>query len=52
VFHKTVEGSMSQQQRQLQTMEDQMQSFVSTKIEVGETLIQQPYNVLVVVSPL
>jgi kinesin family protein 11 len=38
VLHKTVEGSVSQQQWQLQTMEDQMQSFVSTKTEVGETL--------------
>jgi hypothetical protein len=52
VLHKIVEGSVSQQQRKLQTMEDQMQSFVSTKTKVGETLSQQPYNFLVVVSPL
>jgi hypothetical protein len=52
VLHNTGEGSVSQQQRQLQTMEDQMQSFFSTKTEVGETLSQQPYNFLVVVSPL
>jgi len=38
VLHKTVERSVSRQQRQIQTMEEQMQSFVSTKTEVGETL--------------
>ena len=38
VLHKTVEISMSRQQRKLQAMEEQMQSFVLTKNEVGETL--------------
>lgn len=44
VLHKTVEGSVSQQQRQLQTMEDQMQSFVSTKTEATEDLRNRVEN--------
>jgi len=35
VLHKTVSASVMHQEQQLKDMEDDMQSFVSTKAEVG-----------------
>lgn len=35
VLHKTVSASVMHQERQLKDMEEDMQSFVSTKAEVG-----------------
>ncbi|XP_021856268.1 kinesin-like protein KIN-5D [Spinacia oleracea] len=40
-LHKTVDASVTQQEQQLKDMEDDMQSFVSTKSEAAEELRQR-----------
>ncbi|CAO2840014.1 unnamed protein product [Amaranthus hypochondriacus] len=40
-LHKTVNSSVTQQEQQLKDMEDDMQSFVSTKAEAAEELKQR-----------